>query len=106
MHYLWMELNGIPVFLRHFHSCYRADRSMACHSKALRGLLNIICMAHPADRLCRYIRKQLGGRVNIHLCLSVLADRGCCHLSAQQVCHQLCAIADSQNRNTQFKDFF
>ena len=41
MHYLWMELNGIPVFLRHFHSCYRADRSMACHSKALRGLQQI-----------------------------------------------------------------
>ena len=72
--------------------------------EAFRRLGNIIGMAHPAYRHRGNLLKQKGGLIYLHLGLSILADRSGGYLSAQLVCHQLGAIADAQDRNTQIKN--
>ena len=96
----------IKFFLRHFHRCYRADRCRRTDSKAFRCLCDIIGVAHPADCLFFDIAKQKRRLVHFDFCLSVFADRCCLHCSTERICHQLGTIADSENRDTKFKNFF
>ena len=62
-------------------------------------------MTHPANRLFCYIGKQLTVLIHCHLNFSVLTDRCLAYMSAQDVHHQLSAIAQSKYRNSHFKQF-
>ena len=62
-------------------------------------------MAHPADCLFRHILKKLGILIHVYLNLSILSDRSFLYLPTQQVHHKLRTVANTKNRNTQFKNF-
>ena len=61
-------------------------------------------MAHPADGLWRYIFEKLGFCIYIYFNLTVFTDRSFLNFSTQQVHHKLGTIADTQDRDTQFKN--
>ena len=70
-----------------------------------RSLFNVVRVAHPADRLFRYVFKQRGRPIHFHLRLAVLADRGSFYAAVQQIGHQLGTVTNSQNRDPQLEDF-
>ena len=105
VHNFRMRLQSVQLAFFVFHGGYRADRCMCRHFKALRGFTDIVCVAHPANGLIRYILKQTVFAVDIHFCSSIFADRRCFHLASQLVCHQLRTIADAQDRHSHFINF-
>ena len=84
-----------------------AHRGMADQCEALGHLRHIVAVAHPGNALRRQALEQLAAGIIEGLRLAILT-RGIilCRrdLTAQRMCHQLAAVADAQNRNTQFKD--
>ena len=76
---------------------------MSSDAETGRNLSNIYAVAHPADGFGRYTVKKLRGCIHVYFCMSIFAYNGFFNNAVQQVAHQLSAIADSQNRNTQFK---
>ena len=105
VHNFRMRLQSVQLAFFVFHGGYRADRCMCRHFKALRGFTDIVCVTHPANGLIRHILKQTVFAVDIHFRSSIFADRRCFHLSSQLVCHQLCTIADAQDRHSHFINF-
>ena len=101
---LRMELNCIEILLGTLHTCYRTGLCMSSDAETGRNLSNIYAVAHPADGFGRYTVKKLRGCIHVYFCMSIFAYNGFFNNAVQQVAHQLSAIADSQNRNTQFKN--
>ncbi len=103
MHDLRVKLYRIQSPFRAFHCRNRTNRRVRRHPEIHRRFFNIIGMAHPADRLCRYPLEQSGALHNFHLGLTVFTDRRGGHFSAQKMCHKLRTVADPQNRNAQLE---
>ena len=67
--------------------------------------LDVVIVAHPADRLLGYISKKLACLIHSHFDLAVLTDRCFAYMSAENVGHQLRAVAESEYRNAHLKQF-
>ena len=106
MHYFRMELRCIKLFLRTGHGCYRTYTGMSRDLKALGSLCNIIRMAHPGYCFFGNAIKQNILGIYCHICMTILTDRRRLHFSAKHISHQLRTITNTQNRNTQLKNFF
>ena len=63
-------------------------------------------MTHPADGLTGNMSEKCGGVIYIDLGVTVFTDRCFCDLTAEEVVHELCAVADTKYRDTQFEDLF
>ena len=100
---------AVPAFfLRTFHTCNRADRRIGATERKPSGTAaNIVGVAHPADRLSgRRPRYSTEDAVRLYLSVFPYSLTGAvANRAAQQVGHQLSAIADSQDRNPEFKYF-
>ena len=51
MQHLWMELNSVQVLLLPLSCCHRAVWGVSYNTETRSDSLNVIIMAHPADRL-------------------------------------------------------
>lgn len=102
--HLGVELNGVqPLFL--VLSCgHRAVDGVGSDFEAGRGLLDIVVVAHPADGGGLHIGEHLAAVVHEDLGLAVLALRGAADMAAQQVHHELAAVADAQHRHAPAED--
>ena len=104
---LRMELYRIQLLLLVFHGCNRAVLGVGGGTEACWQLGNIIRMAHPGDGLFRHVldvRKQQAGRIVGGFRLAVFRGDAGSHLAPQGIRHQLTAVADSQDRDTQLKN--
>ena len=105
MHDLRMELYRIEVLGFIFHAGYRAYRCRCCYLEAFRCLLDVIRMAHPADGLRRNAFEELGPRFcNRNLGLAVFTGRRRLHGAAEDMCHELAAVADTEDRHAQLEE--
>ena len=99
-----MELDRVQALLGVLCRSYRAVDRVSSDLKAGRCLLNIVVVAHPADGGGLHIGEHLAVRVHEHLSLAVLALRCAADMAAQQMHHQLAAVADAQHRHTPVED--
>ena len=106
MKHLRMELNCIKLLFFIFHCSYRAVICPGRNFKAGSFFGNVVVMTHPTDCFWRNSLEQ--GRVSVYMNLnfSVFAHRGFFYLSAKLVHHKLRAVADSQDRDSEFVNFF
>jgi len=95
-----MELDCIQSTLYTFCCCHRAVCSGSYNTEAGCQFRNIVEMAHPADRILGHIGKQLGTAVYLHLSLTIFPNGRTFYLTTQHMGHQLCAVAESQYRNS------
>ena len=102
--HLGVELDGVqPLFL--VLSCgYRAVDGVGSDFEAGRSLLDIVVVAHPADGGGLHIGEHLAAVVHEDLGLAVLALRSAADMAAQQVHHELTAVADAQHRYAPAED--
>ena len=99
-----MELNSVQALLGVLCRSYRAVDRVSSDFKAGRCLLNVVVMAHPADGGGLNILEHLAAVVHKDLGLAVLTLRSAADMTAQQVHHQLAAVADSQHRDAPVED--
>ena len=99
-----MELDRVQALLGVLCRSYRAVDRVSSDLKAGRCLLNIVVVAHPANGGGLHIGEHLAVRVHEHLSLAVLALRCAADMAAQQMHHQLAAVADAQHRHTPVED--
>jgi hypothetical protein len=106
--YFRVELYGIQLPFRIFHSSYRAVFRVCSNGKAFRCLRDIVRVAHPGDCLFRQFLalKQSAGFVINGFRFTVFRGSAGGNSSAQCIRHQLTTVADTQNRNSHFKNFF
>ena len=96
MQHLGMELHAVELLVGALHRCVKAALGGADDLEAGRQALHLDAVAHPVDGLLRHIVKQrrfLVGQFH----LAVFAGLCLAALAAQQVHHQLLAIADAQH---------
>ena len=105
MQHLRMELHCIKLALRILGSCYRAVGSVSGDFKAGSNLFNIVIVAHPADVLRRNIGEHGAGGINIYQGFTVFTLGSNTYIAAQQMAHELAAIANAQHRHAPGKDF-
>ena len=67
--------------------------------------LDVVIVAHPTDRLLGYISKSLLVLSTCYFDLTVLAYRCLTYMSAENMRHQLCAVAESEYRNAHLEQF-
>ena len=81
---------------------------MCRNGKALRCFRDVVGVAHPRNCLFRQFlaAEQSTGLVINGFCLAVFRGGAGRHLTAESIRHQLTAIADAQDRDTHFKNFF
>ena len=91
-----MELHAVELLVGALHRCVKAALSGADDLEAGRQALHLDAVAHPVDGLLRHIVKQRRFLVG-QLHLAVFAGLCLAALAAQQVHHQLLAIADAQH---------
>ena len=94
--HLGVELHAVQVLLGAAHSGVPAAVSMSDGTETRGQLLHLHAVAHPAHGGLRHVLEQ-GGDVVGQLDLAVLAGLGLAALTAQQVHHQLLAVADAQH---------
>ena len=99
-----MELDRVQALLSVLCRSYRTVDRVSSDLKAGRCLLNIVVVAHPANGGGLHIGEHLAVRVHEHLSLAVLALRCAADMAAQQMHHQLAAVADAQHRHTPVED--
>ena len=99
-----MELDGIQALLCIFRSGHRAVHRMRRDSEIGCCLLNVVVVAHPADGGGLNIREHLAGIVHEDLRFAVFTLRCTADMTAQQVHHQLAAVADAQDGHTPVED--
>ena len=97
MEHLGMELNAVKLLVCTAHGGMAAAGGMGDGPESGSQLLHLHAMAHPADGGLRHLREQGGGAVMGQLDLAVLAGLRRAALAAQQVHHQLLAIANAQH---------
>ena len=102
--HLGVELDGVEALFRLFHGRHRAVDGVPRHLEAGGRLLDVVVVAHPADGGGGHPFKQLAGSVQKDLGLAVLPLGGDGHPAAEQVHHQLAAVADAQDGHPPGKD--
>ena len=102
--HLGVELDGVqPLFF--VLSCgHRAVDGVGSDFEAGRSLLDIVVVAHPADGGGLHIGEHLAAVVHEDLGLAVLTLGGAADVAAQQVHHELAAVADAQHRHAPAED--
>ena len=100
-----MELCRIQLTLRALHCRNRADWCLRNNLKPFRCLWDIIGVTHPADCLWLYTLEDSTAVIYIHFGSAILTDWRSFHGTSKHICHQLRAITDSENRNSQIKYF-
>ena len=103
MQHFRVELHGVQALVRGFHRRHRAVSGMGDHLEAGRRLGDVVVVAHPADGAGADLLEQQGFGVHKHFGFAVFPFRGTLHPAAQQMHHQLAAVADAQHRHTQGK---
>ena len=103
-----MKLYCIQLPFRILHSSYRTVLCMCRNGKALRCFRDVVGVAHPRNCLFRQFlaAEQSTGLVISGFCLAVFRGGAGRHLTAESIRHQLTAVADAQDRDTHFKNFF
>ncbi len=104
VHHFRMVLHGIEFLIRIFHGGYRTVGGVGCDGKALRQTVDVVGMAHPGNALFRQTGKQQAGSVELRFGFTILAGNGAGHTPTQGICHQLTAVANTQNRDVLFKN--
>ena len=99
-----MELHGIEALFRIFHSSHRAVCGVGGDLETRCCLLDVVVVAHPADGGGLHIGEQLALGVHEHLSLAVLTLRCTADMAAQQMHHQLAAVADAQHGHAPAED--
>ncbi len=99
-----VELDRIQALLSVLCRCHRAVDRVGRDLEAGRSLLDVVIVAHPADRGGLNIREHLAAVVHEDLSLAVLALRCAADVTAQQMHHQLAAVADAQHRHAPVED--
>lgn len=99
-----MELNSVQALLGVLCSSHRAVHGVCGDLEAGGCLLDVVVVAHPADGGGLNILEHLAAVVHKDLGLAVLTLRGAADMTAQQVHHQLAAVADSQHRDAPVED--
>ncbi len=104
MHHLRVELHAVEPLFAVLHSGVTAAGAGGDDAEAGSGALHLHAVAHPVDRRLRYTGKQ--GRVPgvVQLRLAVLPRVRPAAGAAQQVHHQLHAVADAQHGDAHFKE--
>ena len=102
--HLRVELYGVQTLFGIFNGCHRAVCGVGSDLKAGSRLLDVIVVAHPADGRGLHIGEQLALGVYEHLGLAVLTLGSAADMTAQQVHHQLAAVADAQHRHAPAED--
>ena len=113
-----MELNGIELPVRVLHGSDGTIIGVRGDRESRRGSGNVVGMGHPEDGMagflatgllrrdirCGDILQQSVMAVDDHLGVAVLADRCGFDRAAESVGHELCTVADSENRNAEVKN--
>ena len=99
-----VELNSVQTLLGVLCSSHRAVHGVCGDLEAGGCLLDVVVVAHPADGGGLNILEHLAAVVHKDLGLAVLTLRGAADMTAQQVHHQLAAVADSQHRDAPVED--
>src|SRR5699024_1358476 len=99
-----MELNGIYLPIRVAHGSHRSRRGPAIHLEALWRKGYNVRMTHPDGFGFALPLEQRGIRNDLHVRLPVFPLLCAVHFCAEMGTNQLHAVADPQNRNSQFKD--
>ena len=102
--HLRVELYGVQTLFGIFNGCHRAVCGVGSDLEAGSRLLDVVIVAHPADGRRLHIGEQLALGVHKHLGLAVLTLGSAADMTAQQVHHQLAAVADSQHRDAPVED--
>ena len=99
-----MKLHGIQTFFGIFGCCHRAVDRVGGDLETRCCLLDVVVVAHPADGGGLHIGEQLALGVHEHLSLAVLTLRCTADMAAQQMHHQLAAVADAQHGHAPAED--
>ncbi len=106
VHDFGMELHGIELSCRIFHSRDGAVCRLCRHAKAFGRFGDVVGVAHPTDALLRYISEEHGRPVrNLKLRPAVLADRRRFNLAAKFVCHELRTVAYTEDGHAKGENF-
>ena len=105
MHNLGMILHAVKLLLCILHCSNRTSDRMRRNTESIWNLRNIIGVTHPSSSLFRKPFKQKTILLKTGFCLTVFARRRCSYGSAQLICHQLCTVANSKDRNAERKNF-
>ena len=103
MKHFGVELNAVEILRCVLAGRHRAVLRMRDGSKVRRHFADVVEVAHPAYGLLRNPRKKRRSRVGFNLRPAVLLHRRTLHLAAQNLLHQLRAVAKSEHRNAEFK---
>ena len=104
MHHFRVKLCCIKLFFRYLHRRHRTHRGCRRYGKFRRRLRNVIGVAHPANRFLADPFEKNRRAVHGNFRFPIFADWRCLHLSTEQVGHQLGAITNSENGNSQLKN--
>ncbi len=99
-----VELDGIQLSLCILHRSHRAVCRVCRDLEAGCGFLNVVVVAHPADGRGVHIGEHLAAVVHKDLGLAILALGSTADMAAQQVHHELAAVADAQDGHTPAED--
>ena len=102
--HLRVELDSIQALGLVFRSCHRAVDGVRRDLEVRSCLLNVVVVAHPADGGRLHVRKHLAAVVYKDFRLAVLTLRSAADMAAQQMHHELAAVADSQHRHAPGED--
>ncbi len=105
MQYFRMELDTVQLSVCILICRYRTVVGVRNGTEACTHFRNIIKMTHPAQCMLRHIGKQTGCCIHGNFCFSIFSIVGSFYLAAQNMLHQLCAIAQPQNGDAHFKQF-
>ena len=101
-----MELYAVQALL---HILCGSDRAGFCggrNGESRSGFRNINSVAHPADCLTGYMFEKCCLIIDIDFGVTVFTDRSRCDFTAEEIIHELGAVADSKYRNTELEDLF
>ena len=96
---LRMILEAENLFVQILHRSNRAVLGMCSAFKSFRQAIDIIHMAHPGGSLLRQALEERGSGVEEGFGFTKFAGRSGFNLTAQSVCNQLAAVAQTQHRD-------
>ena len=102
-----MELRRVEAALGVLHRGDRADRREGRDREALRCLGDVVRVAHPADALLAHTGKELrclARLIERDFRLAVLTRRRRLDLAAEQMGHELRAVADAEHWDAELED--
>ena len=106
MQHLGMELHAVKLLIGTLHRRMAAAFGGGNDLKAGGHALHLYAVAHPVDRLLRHTGKQRRRAGVGQLHLAVLPGFRLAALAAQQMHHQLLAVADTQYGHAHLKQRF